>query len=175
MESSQEIDLLMDTVRRFVETEMFPHEEEIDRLGHVPEEIGRTIEAKSKELGLFACNLPEEVGGGGLGYGPMSLIEREYGKTSHALQSWAARPTELLMACEGNQREQYLLPAVRGEKRELFALSEPDAGSDVMGMKSNARRDGDDWILNGSKHFVSGPCMPDFAIVFAATGEDETP
>ena len=175
MEASQETNLMMDTVRRFVETEMFPHEDEIDRLGHVPEEIGRTIEAKSKELGLYACNLPEEVGGGGLGYGPMSLIEREYGKTSHALQSWAARPTELLMACEGDQRDQYLLPAVRGEKRELFALTEPDAGSDVMGMKSNARRDGDDWILNGSKHFVSGPCMPDFAIVFAATGEDETP
>ena len=175
MEASQETNLMMDTVRRFVETEMFPHEDEIDRLGHVPEEIGRTIEAKSKELGLYACNLPEEVGGGGLGYGPMSLIEREYGKTSHALQSWAARPTELLMACEGDQREQYLLPAVRGEKRELFALTEPNAGSDVMGMKSNARRDGDDWILNGSKHFVSGPCMPDFAIVFAATGEDETP
>ncbi len=175
MEASQETNLMMDTVRRFVETEMFPHEDEIDRLGYVPEEIGRTIEAKSKELGLYACNLPEEVGGGGLGYGPMSLIEREYGKTSHALQSWAARPTELLMACEGDQREQYLLPAVRGEKRELFALTEPDAGSDVMGMKSNARRDGDDWILNGSKHFVSGPCMPDFAIVFAATGEDETP
>ena len=175
MEASQETNLMMDTVRRFVETEMFPHEDEIDRLGHVPEEIGRTIEAKSKELGLYACNLPEEVGGGGLGYGPMSLIEREYGKTSHALQSWAARPTELLMACEGDQRDQYLLPAVRGEKRELFALTEPNAGSDVMGMKSNARRDGDDWILNGSKHFVSGPCMPDFAIVFAATGEDETP
>ena len=175
MEASQETNLMMDTVRRFVETEMFPHEDEIDRLGHVPEEIGRTIEAKSKELGLYACNMPEEVGGGGLGYGPMSLIEREYGKTSHALQSWAARPTELLMACEGDQRDQYLLPAVRGEKRELFALTEPNAGSDVMGMKSNARRDGDDWILNGSKHFVSGPCMPDFAIVFAATGEDETP
>ena len=58
METTQEINLLMDTVRRFVETEMFPHEVEIDRLGHVPEEIGRTIEAKSKELGLFACNLP---------------------------------------------------------------------------------------------------------------------
>mgnify|MGYP000338246998 CR=1 FL=1 len=79
METSQEVNLLMDTVRRFVETEMFPHEEEIDRLGHVPEEIGRAIEVKSKELCLFACNLPEEVGGGGLGYGPMSLIEREYG------------------------------------------------------------------------------------------------
>ncbi len=175
METGHETELLVSTVRRFVETEMYPHEDEVDRLGYVPEEIGRQIEAKSHELGLFACNLPEEVGGGGLGYGLMSLIEREYGRTSHALQSWAARPTELLMACEGDQREQYLFPAVRGEKRELFALTEPDAGSDVMGMKTNARRDGDDWILNGTKHFISGPCMPDFAIVFAATGVDETP
>ena len=175
METSVETDLLVNTVRHFVETEMFPFEEEVDRLGHVPEEIGRQIESRAHELGLYACNLPENVGGGGLGYGAMSLIEREYGKTSHALQSWAARPTELLMACEGDQREQYLFPAIRGEKRELFALTEPDAGSDVMGMKTTARRDGDDWVLNGSKHFISGPCMPDFAIVFAATGEDETP
>ena len=175
IETSVESDLLINTVRRFVETEMFPHEEAVDRLGHVPEEIGRRIEAKSRELGLYACNLPEEVGGGGLGIAQMALIEREYGKTSHALQSWAARPTELLMACNAHQRERYLLPAVRGEKRELFALTEPDAGSDVMGMKTNARRDGADWILNGSKHFISGPCMPDFAIVFAATGVDETP
>ena len=175
METSAESDLLINTVRRFVETEMLPHEDEVDRLGYVPEEIGRRIEAKSKELGLYACNLPEEVGGGGLGIAQMALIEREYGKTSHALQSWAARPTELLMACNAEQRERYLMPAVRGEKRELFALTEPDAGSDVMGMKTNARRDGDDWILNGSKHFISGPCMPDFAIVFAATGVDETP
>lgn len=175
METSHETELLVNTVRRFVETEMYPHEDAVDRLGHVPDEIGRQIEARAHELGLFACNLPEEVGGGGLGYGEMALIEREYGKTSHALQSWAARPTELLLACEGDQRARYLLPAVRGEKRELFALTEPDAGSDVMGMKSNARRDGADWILNGSKHFISGPCMPDFAIVFAATGEDDTP
>ena len=175
LETSHETDLLVSTVRRFVETEMYPHEDEVDRLGYVPEDIGRQIEAKSIELGLFACNLPEEVGGGGLSYGQMSAVEREYGRTSHALQSWAARPTELLMACEGDQREHYLLPAVRGEKRELFALTEPDAGSDVMGMKTNARRDGDDWILNGSKHFISGPCKPDFAIVFAATGVDETP
>lgn len=175
METSHETELLVSTVRRFVETEMYPHEETVDRLGYVPDEIGRQIETRAHELGLYACNLPEDVGGGGLGYAQMSLIEREYGKTTHALQSWAARPTELLMACQGDQREQYLLPAVRGEKRELFALTEPDAGSDVMGMKTNARRDGDDWVLNGSKHFISGPCMPDFAIVFAATGEDETP
>ena len=171
----RENEMLAETVQRFVDEEMVPHEEEVDRLGSVPEETGRRIEAKSKELGLYSCNLPEEVGGGGLGYGAQVVVERGYGRTSHALHSWAARPTELLLACEGDQRERYLLPAVSGEKRELFALTEPGAGSDVMGMKTNAKRDGDDWVLNGSKHFISGPCTPDFAIVFAATGEDETP
>lgn len=173
--TDHESELLLNTVRSFLEAEIYPHEEEVDRLGEVPPDLGRQIEQRSMEAGLFASNLPEEVGGGGLGYGAMRLIEREYGKTSHALHSWIARPTEILLACNDEQRERYLFPCVRGEKRELFALTEPDAGSDVMGMKSNARRDGDDWILNGSKHFISGPCMPDFAIVFAATGEDETP
>ena len=105
----------------------------------------------------------------------MALMEREYGKTTHALHSWIARPTEILLACTGDQIDNYLLPCVSGEKLELFALTEPEAGSDVMSMKSNARRDGNGWILNGSKHFISGPCLPDFAIVFAATGVDETP
>lgn len=166
--------MIVDTVRGFVKDEMEPHEDLVDRLGHVPEEIGREIERKSKALGLFAANQPESVGGGGLSMKAMSLVEREYGKTSHALHSWVARPTELLLACEGDQRETYLKPCISGEKRELFALTEPEAGSDAMGMKSNARRDGADWILNGSKHFISGPYMPDFAIVFATTGFDET-
>ena len=96
----------------------------------------------------------------------MSLIEREYGKTSHALQSWAARPTELLMACDADQREKYLFPCVRGEKRELFALTEPDAGSDVMGMKTNARRDGDDWILERLQAFHLWPLHAGFRDCF---------
>lgn len=174
LHTSHEKELLLNTVRSFLEAEIYPHEEMVDRLGEVPPELGRQIEARAKEVGLYASNLPERVGGGGLGYGEMAVVEREYGKTSHALHSWIARPTELLLACEGDQVARYLDPCVSGEKRELFALTEPGAGSDVMGMKSNARRDGDDWILNGSKHFISGPCMPDFAIVFAATGVDET-
>ena len=96
METSVESDLLINTVRRFVETEMFPHEEQVDRLGHVPEEIGRAIEAKSKELGLYACNLPEDVGGGGgLGIAQMALIEREYGQHQPraAELGGAARPS----------------------------------------------------------------------------------
>ncbi len=168
-----EHEMLLQTVRRFMEEEMLPHEDLVDRLGEVPLDLGRQIEKRSKEAGLFAANLPERIGGGGLDYAGMRIIEREYGKTSHALHSWAARPTEILLACEGDQVDRYLMPCVTGEKRELFALTEPDAGSDIMSMKSNARRDGDDWVLNGTKHFISGPVMPDFAIVFAATGIDE--
>ena len=172
---NHEQQMLQETVRRFMDAEMFPHEEAIDRDAHVPIELGRQIEQRAREVGLFAANLPAEIGGGGLDYEQMGLIEYEFGKTSHALHSWVARPTEILLACEGDQRDTYLLPCVTGENRELFGLSEPEAGSDIMSMKSNARRDGDDWILNGSKHFISGPVTPDFAIVFAATGHDETP
>ena len=175
MNKNHEKELLENTVKRFVEEELYPHEETVDKNGEVPLELGRQIEKKSKDLGLFAANLPIEVGGGGLDYVSMLLIEREYGKTSHALHAWAARPTEILLACNEEQKKRYLDPCVTGEKRELFALTEPDAGSDIMSMKTNAKKDGNDWILNGSKHFISGPVMPDFAIVFASTGEDETP
>ena len=174
-DTSSDSKILLDTVQKFMADEIYPHEDRVDKLGYVPDEIGKQIEEKSKEVGLFAANLPEKYGGGGLDYSSMMVVEREYGKTSHALHSWIARPTEILLACNEKQMEEYLYPCVKGDKRELFALTEPDAGSDIMSMKSNAKREGADWILNGSKHFISGPCMPDFAIVFAATGEDETP
>ena len=172
---THEQQMLLDTVRAFMAQELLPHEEDVDRLGHVPLELGRQIERRAKEVGLYAANLPAAVGGGGLDTRSLALIEREYGKTSHALHSWIGRPTEILLACQGDQVERYLMPCVRGEKRELFALTEPEAGSDIMSMKTHARRDSTDWVLNGSKHFISGPVLPDFAIVFAATGSDETP
>ena len=163
--TSNEHDMLRTMVQRFVAQELMPHEDL----------VGRRIEAKGKEAGLFAANLPESIGGGGLDYEAMRIIEREFGKTSHALHAWVARPTEILLGCEGAQIERYLKPCVTGEKRELFALTEPEAGSDIMSMKSNAKWDGKAWVLNGSKHFISGPTMPDFAIVFAVSGIDETP
>jgi acyl-CoA dehydrogenase len=79
------------------------------------------------------------------------------------------------MACEGEQRERYLLPAVRGERMDALAMTEPGAGSDVRGMSCTARREGGDWVLNGTKHFISGADHADFVIVFVATGEDQTP
>lgn len=93
-----------------------------------------------------------------------------------ALTHFFGRPQNILMACNDAQRKRYLLPAVRGERMDALAMTEPDAGgSDVRGMKCQAQRDGGDWVVNGSKHFISGAEHADFFIVFIATGVDETP
>jgi acyl-CoA dehydrogenase len=172
---SDEQRMLVDSLRAFVESELSPHEEEVERNDGVPEELGQHIQAKAMEMGFFAANLPEEVGGGGLGYTSLALMERELSKTSFALQHFIGRPSEILLACEGDQRERYLLPCARGERHECFALTEPGAGSDIMSMATRAKRDGDDYLINGAKHFISSHTLPDFAIVFAATGVDDTP
>ena len=166
--------MIIDSLSAFLEQEIYPHEAAVDRAGIVPVELADQIKKKSIELGFFAANLPQSVGGGGLDYTTLGLIERELGKASYALAGNIARPTELLLACEGDQIERYLTPCVRGEKHECFALTEPGAGSDIMSMATRATRDGDDYIINGNKHFISAPCLPDFAIVFAVTGMDQT-
>ena len=172
---SQEQEMIVETVRTFVEQEIYPHEELVDKQGFVPDEIGRDIAQKCKELGFFGCNFPEEVGGAGLNHFDFTLVERELGRGSNALTVFFGRPSGILMACEGDQREKYLLPAVSGEKFDALALTEPGAGSDVRGMQCAARADGDDWIINGTKHFISHANIADFVIVFVATGEEETP
>ena len=172
---STEQEMVVETVRRFVETELYPHEAEVERNGQVPRELGEEIKRKVLELGFFAPNLPEEVGGGGLDHLTFTLLERELGRASMALSVFWGRPSGILMACDEDQRARYLLPAVRGEKFDALAMTEPDAGSDVRGMKCHARPDGDDWIVNGSKHFISHADIADFVIVFIATGEEETP
>jgi len=172
---SEEQEMIVSTVRAFVENEIYPHEAEVERSGQVPLELGEEIKRKVIELGFYACNFPEEVGGAGLSHVDFTLVERELGRGSMALTHFFGRPQNILMACAGDQRERYLLPAVRGEKMDALAMTEPDAGSDVRGMKCTAVRDGGDWVVNGSKHFISGAEHADFFIVFVATGVDETP
>ena len=172
---SEEQEMIVSTVRSFVENEIYPHEDEVEKLGYVPKEIGDEIKRKTIELGFYASNFPEEVGGGGLNHLEFALLERELGRGSMALNHFFGRPQNILMACEGDQREKYLLPAVWGERIDALAMTVPEAGSDVRGMKTTARKDGDDWIINGTKHFISGADHADFFIVFVATGEDDTP
>lgn len=167
--------MIVDTVRSFVENEIYPHEDAVERSGEVPAEIAQEIKAKTQELGFYACNFPQEVGGAGLSHLEFALVERELGRGSMALTHFFGRPQNILMACEGEQIERYLRPAVNGEKMDALAMTEPDAGSDVRSMKCMARRDGGDWVVNGTKHFISGADHADFIICFIATGEDQTP
>jgi acyl-CoA dehydrogenase len=171
---SHEQSLVVDTVRSFVETELYPLEREVERTGAVPREIGREIQRKVRELGFYAPNIPEEFGGGGLDHLTFTLLERELGRASMALSVFWGRPSNILCGCDAAQRERYLLPSVRGEKVDALAMTEPDAGSDVRGMRCAARRDGADWVINGTKHFISHADFADFFIVFVATGEEET-
>lgn len=172
---TDEQEMIVSTVRSFVEKEIYPHEDAVERSGEVPKEVADEIKRKTIELGFYACNFPEEVGGAGLSHLDFALVERELGRGSMALNHFFGRPQNILMACEGEQRDRYLLPAVRGERMDALAMTEPGAGSDVRGMKCSAVRDGGDWVVNGTKHFISGADHADFIIVFIATGEDQTP
>jgi len=174
-ELSDEQKMIVDSVRTFVEREIYPHEELVEREGEVPREIAERIRQKTIELGFYACNFPQEVGGAGLSHLEFALVERELGRGSMALTHFFGRPQNILMACQGDQIDRYLLPAVRAERMDALAMTEPDAGSDVRSMKCAAVRQGGDWVLNGSKHFISGADHADFFIVFVATGVDDTP
>lgn len=172
---TEEQDMIVNTVRTFVETELYPLENEVERTGIVPREIGEEIKRKSLELGFFACNMPQNVGGAGLDNLTFTLVERELGRASMGLAAYFGRPSGILLGCNDEQRERYLIPAVKGDKFDALAMTEPDAGSDVRGMKCFAKQDGDDWVVNGTKHFISHADIADFVIVFIATGEEQTP
>ena len=172
---TDEQQLIVETARRFTEQELFPHEDEVERTGQVPPELVERIRSRSIEAGVYAANMPEEYGGAGLGPLTLALVERELGAASYALQYIVARPSNILQACRGEQIERYLLPTVRGERVECLAMSEPDAGSDLRGMKCTAVRDGAGWVINGTKHFISHADLADYVILFAATGEEAGP
>ena len=172
---SFEQEMIVDTIRAFVEKEIYPHEVEVERTGEVPLELGHEIRDKCLDAGYFAANISEEFGGGGLGHLDFTLLERELGRASNGLAVFFGRPSGILMACDNEQKEKYLLPAVKGEKFDALAMTEPGAGSDVRGMQCSAKLDGGDWVVNGSKHFISHANIADFVIVFIATGEEESP
>ena len=173
---TEEQRLIVDTTRAFVENELYPHEAEVERTGHLRMDLVKELQAKAIAAGLYAANMPEEVGGAGLDTLTWLLYEKELGRANYALHwTCVARPSNILLAGTDEQKERYLYPCIRGEKWDCLAMTEPGAGSDLRGMKASARQDGGDWVLNGTKHFISHADLADFAIVFMATGEEETP
>jgi alkylation response protein AidB-like acyl-CoA dehydrogenase len=168
--------MIVETTRAFVETELYPHEAEVERTGVLRMDLVRELQQKAMAAGLYAANMPEEVGGAGLDTLSWLLYEKELGRANYALHwTCVARPSNILLAGTPEQRERYLMPCIRGETWDCLAMTEPGAGSDLRGMKASAREDGGDWVLNGTKHFISHADIAGFTIAFMASGEEETP
>jgi len=166
--------LLAETVRRFIETNVWPLEDEVERTGAVPAEALAQVKAQAKSLGLFAMNMPAEVGGGGLSCVDHCLVEEEFGATTDALiRRVFGQVYPMLMACKGDQIERYLLPTVSGDKICAMAITEPGAGSDAASISTSAALEGDSWVLNGTKHFISDGDIADYVIVMAVTDKEK--
>ena len=170
---SEEQHLLVSSIRGFIESELQPLEEDIEKTGRLADDVASEIRAKSRELGLYAVNIPTKYGGGGLSVLDWMIAEEQFGRTSDILVRRAfGNVYEILLEGTDEQIETYLIPAVRGDRTFSVAFTEPEAGSDAAAIKTRAVRKNDGWVLNGSKHFISDGLYSDFFIVTAVTNPD---
>ena len=170
---SEEQHLLVSSIRGFIESELRPLEEDIEKTGQLADDVASEIRAKSQELGLYAVNIPTKYGGGGLSVLDWMIAEEQFGRTSDILVRRAfGNVYEILLEGTDEQIETYLIPAVRGDRTFSVAFTEPEAGSDAAAIKTRAVRKNDGWVLNGSKHFISDGLYSDFFIVTAVTNPD---
>ncbi len=157
-------------VRKLAQEKIAPRARQIDTDATYPQDVFEIF----RDAGLLGLVIPEEYGGGGAGILGLTLAIEEVSKYSNtaALMLLLCRlPTgPVLIAGSEEQKQQYIRPVATGEQRAGFGLSEPQAGSDVAGMRTKAVRDGDDWILNGTKCWMSGVVQADWYCIFAKTG-----
>jgi alkylation response protein AidB-like acyl-CoA dehydrogenase len=158
----------------FIERELKPLEEkELDReKDDVPVELRDRVRRRSAELGFYAADFPEDLGGSGLPQLGMVLLREAAAKAGSRLGAMAVYgpegPTGVLLSGTDEQKKKYLVPLITAEKSMCFCLTEPDAGSDAQNIRTTATKDGNEWVLNGTKHFITNGKHADFALVFAA-------
>ena len=165
---SEEQQMLVDSARTFAEKELYPYEDEVESGDEVRPELAQQIRERAIAQGFYAANMPEELGGGGLDNVSLSLVERELGRANFALQYLVGRPSNILQACVGEQRDHYLLPCIRGEKTDCLAMTEPGAGSDLRSMQCRAERgiflgrdvDADHPVDARARRFLGEPFRP---------------
>jgi len=162
---------IVEVTRSFVEQELYPHEAEVERTGVLGHELVEQIKDKAITTGLYAANMPEDVGGAGLDTVTWVLFEQELGRANYALHSCIGRPSNILLAGTEAQKERYLYPSISGVRRDCLAMTEPDAGSDLRAMRTRAVRDTDGWQILGIKHFISHAQESDFVILWARTDD----
>jgi len=176
---SPEEKLILETVRSFVQTDLMPLEQEMQeaelagRGQDYPDQATvRRLQLKARDLGLWGLQTPEEYGGIALGQQMTALATMELFRCLVPFQ-FGGQADNILFQCDAEQRREYLLPTIEGERRSCFALTEPTAGSDATNIRMQAVRDGADWILTGEKIFITGGNEADFAIVFAVTDREK--
>jgi acyl-CoA dehydrogenase len=166
--------MMIDTVRRFIAEELEPLENSIEEHGFLDKTKAQAIHEKSKALGMYAMNMPAELGGGGLSNLDRILCEEQFGHTSDILIRRAfGNVYEPLLHCRGEQVQRWLKPAIEGKRTCAITITESGAGSDAAGIKTHAKKTDTGWVLNGSKHFISDGEWSDFFLVSAKTGEKE--
>ena len=167
---SEQMRQLFETVERFIATELQPLEEDIERTGVLAPAVARQVFERSRALGLYAVNMPDSLGGGGLSAVETCLLEEKFAATSDILIRRAfGNVYEALLLCDAAQAARWLEPTVRGERTCSIAITEPGAGSDAAGIHTRAVPDGDGWRLSGSKHFISDGLFSDYFIVSAVS------
>src|SRR6476469_4599807 len=171
---TDELAELQATVRRIAQDKVKPRAREIDDTGDYPQDIFEVF----RDAGLLGLCIPEAYGGSGAGILWLTIAIEEVAKYSNtaALMLLLTRlPTgPIMIAGNEAQKKQYLPGIADGSQRSGFGLSEPQAGSDVMGMRTKAVQDGDDWVLTGTKCWMSGVVQADWYTVFAKTSADVT-
>ncbi|HEY2889305.1 MAG TPA: acyl-CoA dehydrogenase family protein, partial [Dongiaceae bacterium] len=169
-------DQLRDTVARFVRERLIPLEFKLAEDNAIPEEI----KAAMREMGIFGLSIPVEYGGLGLTMEEEARLAFELGRTSPAFRSLAA--TNIGIGSQGlvidgteEQRRKYLPRLASGELIGSFALTEPEAGSDAASLRTSARRQGDHYLLNGTKRFITNAPHAGLFTVFARTEDPANP
>ena len=155
-------------LRHFIKKELQPLEEEVEAKGILDSSLAAEILEKSRALGFYGMNIPVEHGGGGFNSVQMVYLEQEMGQTTDPLVRRAfGNVYEVLLACNEAQRQQWLIPCVRGERTCSIAMTEPEAGSDSAGITATAKPDGHGWVLNAHKCPVGDGMFSDFYVVSA--------
>ncbi len=164
-------------VRTFVSKELMPLEQQVltreraNEPGITAEEM-KALQDKAKTSGFFGIQTPESHGGMGLGAVMSALIQTELGRTFVPFR-FAGEADNILFSATEEQQERYLVPTINGDRRSCFAITEPGAGSDARAIRTSARREGDEWVINGEKTFITGGNEADFVMVFAVTDKEK--
>ncbi|PPR12168.1 MAG: Acryloyl-CoA reductase (NADH) [Alphaproteobacteria bacterium MarineAlpha11_Bin1] len=173
----EELRMLQETVRRFVDRELIPIEQDSMDGPKLKTEVQGSLEEKAKAIGLWLFDVPEEYGGQGLGLLARSIVWTELARTialpTRNVNIFGPIVSPILYYLNETQKEKYLFPVLEGKLRHCFAQTEPEAGGDPGGMRTTAVRDGNHYVINGMKRFITGAGEADFAQVIAATDREK--